>query len=74
MRKFFIFLLSSLAAISLFSHDFTRKDSLRGTLSQYRTCYDVNYNNLFVIDEYADLSIFVIGVSTGAVVVELSLT
>ena len=30
-------------------------------------------DNLFAIDEYADLSIFVIGVSTGAVVVELSL-
>ena len=31
-------------------------------------------DNLFAIDAYADLSIFVIGVSTGAVVVELFLT
>jgi len=57
MRKFFIFLLSSLAAISLYSHDFTRKDSLRGTLSQFRTCYDVNYYNLFVIVDEKEQSL-----------------
>ena len=57
MRKFFIFLLSSLNAISLYSHDFTRKDSLRGTLSQFRTCYDVNYYNLFVIVDEKEQSL-----------------
>ena len=57
MRKIFIFLLSSLTAISLYSHDFTRKDSLRGTLSQLRTCYDVNYYNLFVIVDEIEQSL-----------------
>ena len=49
MRKIFIFLCFFFFSISLFSQEFTRKDSLRGELTPLRTCYDVTYYDLFVI-------------------------
>ena len=49
MRKIFIFLSIFFFSISLFSQQFSRKDSLRGELTTLRTCYDVTYYDLFVI-------------------------
>ena len=48
MRKNFIFFFICFT-VSTFSQDFTRKDSLRGELTNLRTCYDVTYYDLFVI-------------------------
>ena len=34
------------------AQEFTRKDSLRGNLTEFRTCYDVTFYDLFVmVDE-----------------------
>ena len=48
MRKISFFLFFIFISINLFSQEF-RKDSLRGELTPLRTCYDVNYYDLFVI-------------------------
>ena len=45
MKKNIIFLLLFQSLFS-FSQDFGRKDSLRGFLSDERSCYDVNYYHL----------------------------
>lgn len=45
MRRFLLFFFSILA-ITAQAQEFTRADSLRGTLSPLRSCYDVTYYNL----------------------------
>ena len=51
MRKFFLFSLL-VNTFFVFSQDFTRRDSLRGNLTDIRTCYDVTYYdlNIFIDD------------------------
>ena len=49
MRKITFFLFFIFISVSTFSQEFSRKDSLRGELTHLRTCYDVNYYDLFVI-------------------------
>lgn len=44
--RFFIFYLFFFISCSLIAQDFGRKDSLRGYLSNERTCYDVTYYHL----------------------------
>ena len=48
MRNFILIIILFFNISSLFSQDFTRKDSLRGELTHLRTCYDVTYYNLNV--------------------------
>ncbi|MEJ6748755.1 MAG: M1 family metallopeptidase [Flavobacteriales bacterium] len=52
MRKSILIIVLFCVNFSVFSQEFTRKDSLRGELTPFRTCYDVTYYNLNVtIDE-----------------------
>lgn len=52
MRKSILIIILFCVNFSVFSQEFTRKDSLRGELTPFRTCYDVTYYNLNVtIDE-----------------------
>ena len=52
MRKSILIIVLFCVNFSVFSQEFTRKDSLRGELTPIRTCYDVTYYNLNVtIDE-----------------------
>ena len=52
MRKSILIIVLFYVNFSVFSQEFTRKDSLRGELTPFRTCYDVTYYNLNVtIDE-----------------------
>jgi len=52
MRKFIYLFFFLFFVNSVFSQEFTRKDSLRGELTPLRTCYDVTFYNLDVtIDE-----------------------
>ena len=52
MRKLILIIVLFCVNFSVFSQEFTRKDSLRGELTPFRTCYDVTYYNLNVtIDE-----------------------
>ena len=52
MRKSILIIVLFCLNFSVFSQEFTRKDSLRGELTPFRTCYDVTYYNLNVtIDE-----------------------
>ena len=52
MRKLIFFALNFCLVLSVFSQQFIRKDSLRGNLTELRTCYDVNFYDLFVmVDE-----------------------
>ena len=52
MRKSILIIVLFFVNFSVFSQEFTRKDSLRGELTPFRTCYDVTYYNLNVtIDE-----------------------
>ncbi len=52
MRKYLLITFSIFIVNSAFSQDFTKKDSLRGNLTTFRTCYDVTFYNLNVtIDE-----------------------
>ena len=49
--RFFLFFIS-LISLEIFPQDFNRSDSLRGNLSSFRSCYDVNYYDLnIVIDD-----------------------
>ena len=48
----FLLLFISLISLEIFPQDFNRSDSLRGNLSSFRSCYDVNYYDLnIVIDD-----------------------
>jgi len=50
--RYLFFLCISLISIEVFSQQFTHSDSLRGNLSSFRLCYDVNYYDLnIVIDD-----------------------
>ena len=52
MRKVILIIVLFSVNISMFSQEFSRKDSLRGELTPLRTCYDVTFYNLDVtIDE-----------------------
>ncbi|MGY8987691.1 MAG: M1 family metallopeptidase [Flavobacteriales bacterium] len=52
MRKAILIIVLFCVNISVLSQDFSRKDSLRGELTPFRTCYDVTFYNLDVtIDE-----------------------
>jgi len=52
MRKSILIIVLFFVNFSVFSQEFTRKDSLRGELTPFRTCYDVTYYNLNVtVDE-----------------------
>ena len=52
MRKSILIIVLFCVNFSVFSQEFIRKDSLRGELTAFRTCYDVTYYNLNVtIDE-----------------------
>ena len=52
MRKYLLIIFSIFIVNFTFSQDFTKKDSLRGELTNFRTCYDVTFYNLNVtIDE-----------------------
>ena len=53
----FLFFLFLIHFFSVFSQDFTRKDSLRGTLTSIRTCYDVTFYDLFLQIDEQELSI-----------------
>ncbi len=57
--RFVLFFIISCSVISLFSqnHTYDRRDTLRGTLSSLRTCYDVSYYDLFVIIDEKERSI-----------------
>ena len=49
--RFLLFFIS-LISLEIFPQDFNRSDSLRGNLSSFRSCYDVNYYDLnIVIDD-----------------------
>jgi len=39
------------------AQEFTRKDSLRGNLTELRTCYDVTFYDLFVMVDHQDQSL-----------------
>ena len=50
--RFLLLLFISLFSLETFPQDFNRSDSLRGNLSSFRSCYDVNYYDLnIVIDD-----------------------
>ena len=50
--RFILLLFISLFSLEIFPQDFNRSDSLRGNLSSFRSCYDVNYYDLnIVIDD-----------------------
>ena len=52
MRSFIFLFLSFFLVGSIYSQNFSRKDSLRGNLTSLRTCYDVVFYDLFLnIDE-----------------------
>ena len=52
MRKVILIIVLFSVNISMFSQEFSRKDSLRGELTPLRTCYYVTFYNLDVtIDE-----------------------
>ena len=52
MRSFIFLFLSFFLVGSICSQNFSRKDSLRGNLTSLRTCYDVDFYDLFLnIDE-----------------------
>ena len=54
MRKVSLIIVLFCVNISVFCQEFSRKDSLRGELTPFRTCYDVTYYNLnVIIDEMA---------------------
>ena len=48
MRKYLLIIFSIFIVNFTFSQDFTKKDSLRGELTNFRTCYDVTFYNLNV--------------------------
>ena len=53
MRKNKILILFLMLAFAGQAQEFTRKDSLRGNLTEIRTCYDVTFYDLFVmVDEH----------------------
>jgi len=49
MRNYLLIIFSIFTVNSAFSQDFSKKDSLRGNLTTFRTCYDVTFYNLNVI-------------------------
>ena len=52
MRRIVVLFLSFFLVGSIYSQNFSRKDSLRGNLTSLRTCYDVVFYDLFLnIDE-----------------------
>ena len=52
MRCIAVLFLSFFLVVSIYSQNFSRKDSLRGNLTSLRTCYDVVFYDLFLnIDE-----------------------
>ena len=52
MRRIAVLFLSFYLVSSIYSQNFSRKDSLRGNLTSLRTCYDVVFYDLFLnIDE-----------------------
>ncbi len=57
MKKLCTFLVFLLTIKSVFSQEFTRKDSLRGNLTSLRECYDVTFYDLFVMIDDQELSI-----------------
>ena len=48
MRNYLLIIFSFFIVNFTFSQDFTKKDSLRGELTNFRTCYDVTFYNLNV--------------------------
>jgi len=56
--RYLFFLCISLISIEVFSQQFTHSDSLRGNLSSFRLCYDVNYYvlNIVIDDENKKIS------------------
>ena len=57
MKKLCILLVFSLTISIVFSQEFSRKDSLRGNLTNLRDCYDVTFYDLFLIIDEVELSI-----------------
>ena len=47
--KVFLFYIFSFHFLLSFSQDFNRKDSLRGELNSFRSCYDVTFYDLFIV-------------------------
>ena len=56
MERLYIFFLL-LNTLSSFSQDYNRRDSLRGNLTEIRTCYDVTFYDLSVIIDEQEKSI-----------------
>jgi len=56
MERLYIFFLI-LNTLPCFSQDYTRRDSLRGYLTEIRTCYDVTFYDLSVIIDEQEKSI-----------------
>ena len=53
MRYTSLIFLSLIFSLSALSQEFTYSDSLRGNLSEFRSCYDVFYYDLNVtVDDY----------------------
>ena len=53
MRYTFLIFLSLIFSLSALSQEFTYSDSLRGNLSEFRSCYDVYYYDLDItVDDY----------------------
>ena len=56
MERLYVLLLV-LNSASSFSQEYTRKDSLRGNLTDIRTCYDVTFYDLNVVIDDQEKSI-----------------
>ena len=55
--RFFILIYFLILSNNTTAQDFSRKDSLRGLLTDLRTCYDVTFYDLFVIVDEKEFSI-----------------